>query len=130
MKQGAYGDPLNVWYENTERSREIYDPGTNTWYWLDALYGSALAECKEVFSPYIYQGEVSGSTGGKWVKYDSNGHMIKGLYISGDDKIYVFHQVTGAMTKGFASIQFDFGTYGACVSASVFVIFLYTWTHN
>ncbi len=85
------------------RGREIYDPATNAWYWLDSVYNGAKAVGKEVWIPYIYQGENSFSESeiienanasdeglrefaekcirertGKWVRYDENGRMLKG----------------------------------------------------
>ena len=57
VKQGVYGSPGNVSYDGTERGREIYDPVTDGWYWLDSIYDGAKAENKEVFMPYIYQNE-------------------------------------------------------------------------
>lgn len=56
-KQGVYGQAGNVWYDNTERGREIYDPKSDGWYWLDSLYDGAKAVNKEVFMPYIYSNE-------------------------------------------------------------------------
>ena len=56
-RQGVYGSKGNVWYDGTERGREIYDSGTDGWYWLDAVYDGAKAVDKEVFMPYIYQDE-------------------------------------------------------------------------
>ena len=56
-RQAMYGDPKNNWYDGTERGREIYDPVSNGWYWLDSIYDGAKAANKEVFMPYIYQDE-------------------------------------------------------------------------
>lgn len=85
------------WYENgvrqgTEgRGKEIYDPGTGAWYWLDAVDGGKMAVNKDVYQE---------SDGGKWVRYDEYGKMIKG-----DDYRYggwyYFDQTTGAMLKGW-----------------------------
>ena len=107
-KQGVYGDIKNVWdtqYENTERGREIYDPRTDAWYWLDALYNGHVAKEKEVWMPYIFQDEVIGSTQGKWVRYDSLGRMIKGWYINREGNVYYYDKITGAMAKGDAIID-------------------------
>ena len=57
IKQGIYGSKGNVFYDGIERGREIFDPNTNAWYWLDALYDGAKAVNKEVFMPYIYAKE-------------------------------------------------------------------------
>ena len=104
VKQGTYDDPKGVLGDGTVRGREIYDPVSNGWYWLDACYDGAKACNKEVWMPYIYQNEVSwddaeiemnaNNSGsmkqqvinfiknreGKWVRYDANGKMVKGWY--------------------------------------------------
>ena len=113
VKQGVPGDPKNITDQtyHTERGREIYDPGSDGWYWLDSVYNGAKAVGKEVWMPYIYQNELTeswddgfihgianesdaGMSGcvfdaiknksGKWVRYDNNGAMLKGwVTISG-----------------------------------------------
>ena len=86
----------DYWYENgvkqgtTGRGKEIYDPDSDAWYWLDANRGGAKAVSKDVYQE---------SNGGKWVRYDANGHMIKG-WDTNDDGTYYFDLVTGAMAKG------------------------------
>jgi glucan-binding YG repeat protein len=91
----------DYWYENgvkqgtTGRGKEIYDPDSDAWYWLDANQGGAKAVSKDVYQE---------SNGGKWVRYDANGHMIKG-WDTNDDGTYYFDLVTGAMTKGDATIN-------------------------
>ena len=91
----------DYWYENgvkqgtTGRGKEIYDPDSDAWYWLDANRGGAKAVSKDVYQE---------SNGGKWVRYDANGHMIKG-WDTNDDGTYYFDLVTGAMTKGDAMID-------------------------
>ena len=99
--QGKEGDDKNITDEiyGIERGREIYDPSSDAWYWLDANAGGAKAVNKEVWVPYVYQDETPGSTEGKWVRYDEEGKMIKGWYIDGQ-KVYYFDLVTGAMAKG------------------------------
>ena len=115
--QGTEDDPLCVLDGNGEpRGREIYDPGSDAWYWLDAAEGGARAENKEVWIPYVYQGVPDPD--GKWVRYDADGHMVKGLYIT-DGKVYVYHQITGAMAKGTASIRFSFDAGGVCNGVTV-----------
>lgn len=84
------------WYERgikqgTEgRGKEIYDPATDAWYWLDAVSGGAKAKNKDVYQE---------SNGGKWVRYDENGRMVKGEDCR-DGEWYYFEPVTGAMVKG------------------------------
>ena len=91
----------DYWYENgvkqgtTGRGKEIYDPDSDAWYWLDANRGGAKAVSKDVYQE---------SNGGKWVRYDANGQMIKG-WDTNDDGTYYFDLVTGAMTKGDATID-------------------------
>ena len=84
------------WYENgvrqglEGRGKEIYDPTSDAWYWLDAIDGGRKAKGKDVYQE---------SSGGKWVRYDENGGMIKGWdYYNGN--VYYFDLITGAMTKG------------------------------
>ena len=72
-------------------------------YSVDAVYDGAKAENKEVWMPYIYQNE-SPKTNGKWVRYNSNGGMIKGWYTTGTKKYY-YDPTTGAMVKGPTTIN-------------------------
>jgi len=89
------------WYENgvkqgTEgRGKEIYDPGSDAWYWLDAVQGGKVAKNKDVYQE---------SSGGKWVRYDENGHMIKGWDLQGGNWYY-FDLTSGAMVKGNVPIR-------------------------
>ncbi len=103
IKQGTYFDEYGVMGDGTIRGREIFDPGSGQWYWLDAVYDGAKAVGKEVWIPYIYQDEnewddeklkaiaAESDEGmgefvyntikngyGKWVRYDQNGAMLKG----------------------------------------------------
>ena len=103
VRQGTYDDPQGVMGDGTIRGREIYDPATNGWYWLDSVYDGAKATGKEVWMPYIYQDEAKWDDAqkakiaeesdpgmaecvlnamrkkdGKWVRYDENGKMLKG----------------------------------------------------
>lgn len=57
------------WFDNgvMARGKEIFDPGSNAWYWLDD--DGIMAHNKDVYLR---------SNGGKWVRYDADGHMIKG----------------------------------------------------
>ncbi|MEE0799659.1 MAG: hypothetical protein U0L91_00100 [Gemmiger sp.] len=90
----------DYWFENgiqqgtTGRGKEIYDPGTDAWYWLDAIQGGAKAVDKEVYMDYEgMQGDP------KWVRYDTDGHMVKGWYNNGNGTYY-YDLITGAMAKG------------------------------
>ena len=86
------------WYENgvkqgtTGRGKEIYDPDSDAWYWLDAVQGGAMTVSKDV-----YQESAAGQWAdkpdgtGKWVRYDENGHMVKGWQTT-DKGTYYFGQ--------------------------------------
>lgn len=99
------------WYENgvkqgTEgRGKEIYDPDSDAWYWLDAVQGGAMTVSKDV-----YQESAAGQWAdkpdgtGKWVRYDENGHMVKGWQTT-DKGTYYFDLITGAMAKGTGDID-------------------------
>ncbi|MBR2812757.1 MAG: hypothetical protein IKD69_15385, partial [Solobacterium sp.] len=116
-RQGLYGDPRNITDRlfNIERGREIYDPESDGWYWLDADSVGKKATSKEVWIPYIYQNEKPGSTEGKWVRYDQNGKMIKGWlkvedytafeYPDQIHNVYYYDEITGAMLKGRQTID-------------------------
>lgn len=99
------------WYENgvkqgTEgRGKEIYDPETDAWYWLDAVQNGAKAVNKDVYQESWagqYADREDGT--GKWVRYDENGHMVKGWTGNADGKYY-FDTETGAMAKGITTID-------------------------
>ena len=103
VRQGTYDDDKGVRGDGTIRGREIYDPLSDGWYWLDAIYDGAKAVSKEVWMPYVYQDEKEWDDGkkreiadesdpgmedlvyefmrsgrGKWVRYDEKGKMLKG----------------------------------------------------
>ena len=89
------------WYEGgirqglEGRGKEIYDPQSDAWYWLDAIDAGRKAVSKDVYQE---------SSGGKWVRYDSYGHMIKGWASNGNSTWY-FDTITGAMFKGWNCID-------------------------
>lgn len=99
------------WYEKgvkqgtTGRGKEIYDPDSDAWYWLDAVQGGAMTVNKDA-----YQESAAGQWAdrpdgtGKWVRYDENGHMIKGWQTT-DKGTYYFDLITGAMAKGAGDID-------------------------
>ena len=99
------------WYEGgirqgTEgRGKEIYDPESDAWYWLDSIDGGKVATSKDVYQeswagPYADREDGTG----KWVRYDENGRMIKG-WNQQNGNIYYFDMITGAMAKGDAEID-------------------------
>ena len=99
------------WYENgvkqgtTGRGKEIYDPNSDAWYWLDAVQGGAMTVSKDV-----YQESAAGQWAdkpdgtGKWVRYDENGHMIKGWQTT-EKGTYYFDPTFGTMAKGVTEID-------------------------
>lgn len=97
-ENGWYQENGNFyWYENgvrqgTEgRGKEIFDHATQAWYWLDAIEGGRMATNKDVYQE---------SNGGKWVRYDEFGRMIKGEDFRYGGWYY-FEELTGAMVKGW-----------------------------
>ncbi len=101
----------DYWYENgvkqgiEGRGKEIFDPSTNAWYWLDAIQGGAKAVSKDVYQESdagIYADREDGT--GKWVRYDENGHMIKG-WNETTNGTYYFDPIYGTMVKGYATID-------------------------
>ncbi len=143
-RQGTASDTKCFSYDGTLRGREIFDPSSDGWYWLDVNADGAKAVGKEVFMPYIYQNENSFSESdiknnaaasganadgniehaelaeqveeairngtGKWVRYDTNGKMLKGwvtiegdlayLYPHQSGNVYYYDRKTGLMAKG------------------------------
>lgn len=99
------------WYENgvkqgtTGRGKEIYDPDSDAWYWLDAVQGGAMTVSKDV-----YQESAAGQWAdrpdgtGKWVRYDENGHMVKGWQTT-EKGTYYFDPTFGTMAKGVTEID-------------------------
>lgn len=93
------------WFDNgvMARGKEIFDPGSNAWYWLDD--DGIMAHNKDVYLR---------SNGGKWVRYDADGHMIKGEQYSttaGHVGWYYFDPVTGAMAKGMRYVPSNGGKW-------------------
>ena len=89
------------WFDNgvMARSKEVYDRDTDAWYWFDA--DGICARNKDV---YLH------SSGGKWVRYDNMGRMIKGEdYRYG--AWYYFDPVTGAMAKSWKHLDSSGGKW-------------------
>ena len=100
------------------KEKEIYDPSTDAWYWIDA--NGVMAQNKDVYLR---------SNGGKWVRYDSNGRMVKGedfrygawynfdfttgamskgmTYLSDEDKYVYYDETTGKMIYGEVYLGYD-----------------------
>lgn len=88
-----YENGQAYWYDNgvLARSKEVYDPQTDAWYWFEA--DGTMARDKDVFIVLNADGT------GKWTRYDSDGRMVKGeSYKNG--AWYYFDLTTGAMAKG------------------------------
>lgn len=85
--------------------KEVYDPASDAWYWADSVEvnDGRIAMGKDVYLP---------SNGGKWVRYDAEGRMVKGQdgAVSPDDgqwHWWYFDPVTGEMLKGFVYVPED-----------------------
>ena len=92
-----YENGQAYWYDNgvPARSKEVYDPQTDAWYWFEA--DGTMARDKDVFIVLNADGT------GKWTRYDSDGRMVKGeSYKNG--AWYYFDLTTGAMAKGFVNL--------------------------
>lgn len=99
------------WYENgvkqgtTGRGKEIYDPDSDAWYWLDAVQGGAMTVNKDVYQESDAGQWADRPDGtGKWVRYDENGHMIKGWQTT-EKGTYYFDPTFGTMAKGVTEID-------------------------
>ncbi len=103
-------DGNEYWYENgvrqglEGRGKEIYDSASDAWYWLDSIDGGKKAVSKDVYQE-SYAGAFADRPDGtgKWVRYDEDGHMIKG-WSEMNGNTYYFDYQTGAMAKGWANI--------------------------
>jgi pectin methylesterase-like acyl-CoA thioesterase len=145
---------VQYWYENGERQgallsedgtpdlsyrgKEIYATDLDAWCWLDNVDYGKRAVSKDVYQESLAGdwGEIDngdGTRSGKWVRYDSEGRMIKGWsagygetarQISSPDEangeaVYYFDETYGTMAKGTVTIDgvkytFD-ETYGTLI---------------
>lgn len=99
------------WYEKgvkqgtTGRGKEIYDPDSDAWYWLDAVQGGAMTVNKDVYQESDAGQWADRPDGtGKWVRYDENGHMVKGWQTT-EKGTYYFDPTFGTMAKGVTKID-------------------------
>ena len=99
------------WYENgvkqgtTGRGKEIYDPDSDAWYWLDAVQGGAMTVNKDVYQESAAGQWAANSDGtGKWVRYDENGHLVTG-WDTNEKGTYYFDPVFGTMARGITEID-------------------------
>ncbi|MBM6777046.1 hypothetical protein H7U34_07140 [Collinsella tanakaei] len=88
------------WYDDgvMARDKQVYDPGSNAWYWFDA--DGTMATDKDVFIPVSNEDRSRG----KWVRYDGEGHMVKGEDFRYGGWYYL-DPITGEMAKGFRYIE-------------------------
>ena len=87
------------------RGEELYDPETGEWYWLDGLNQGRIAVNMDV---YIESEADAEGNIGKWVRYNENGHMIRGW---SEDGMYYFDPAYGTMAKGkvlIDGIEYEF----------------------
>lgn len=99
MNGWFYSNGHYYWYENGYplKSREFYDASTDAWYWFDED-GTMAAE-KDVFIPY----NPPDRTKGKWVYYNSDGHMVKGEHFH-NKHWYYYDKITGERASGFVNL--------------------------
>ena len=83
-------DGQTYWYDQGIRAegKAIYDTSVQAWRWIDP--DGTIARSKDAYVP---------SNGGKWIRLDANGIMVKGEDCR-NGGWYYFDPVTGAMTKG------------------------------
>lgn len=114
-----YEDGILQGYEDGNpyyRGKEIYDPQSDAWYWLDNIQGGAMAADKDVYQEsgaglwadrlalYENGNPDPDRSNGKWVRYDSDGHMVKGWDYT-EEGVFYFDLVYGTMAKGYAVID-------------------------
>ncbi|HJG30266.1 MAG TPA: CAP domain-containing protein [Collinsella ihuae] len=94
------------WYDDgvMARDKQVYDPGTDAWYWFDA--DGTMARDKDVYIPLSNEDRSRG----KWVRYDADGRMVKGEDFRYGGWYY-FDPVTGEMLKGFTYVPSNGGKW-------------------
>ena len=94
------------WYDAgvMARDKQVYDPGTDAWYWFDA--DGTMARDKDVFIPLSNDDRSRG----KWVRYDAEGRMVKGEDYRYNGWYYL-DPVTGEMAKGFRYVPSNGGKW-------------------
>ena len=121
VRQAVPGDPKNLIDEeyHVERGREIFDPVTGAWYWLDSVYDGAKAVGKEVWMPYIYQEEKNWINDAEKLNdiveavnsysedggpLSNMGEQVRQMILSGKGK-WVRYDENGKMMKGWVFIE-------------------------
>ncbi len=117
VRQGTASDSRCFSYEGTLRGREIYDPTSDGWYWLDVNADGAKAVGKEVFMPYIYQTQANWSeeeinNNAAASSADAEGNIehaelaeqVKKAIQNGTGK-WVRYDKEGKMLKGWVTIE-------------------------
>lgn len=95
--------------DKSYRGKEIYDPASDAWYWLDNIDQGKKATSKDLYQESDAGDWAENEDGtGKWVRYDENGHMIKGWH-SNENGTYYFDYTYGTMAKG--TVEIDGETY-------------------
>ncbi len=124
--QGTYEDNAGILGDGTIRGREIYDPASDGWYWLDSCYDGAKAEGKEVWIPYIYQDELINDESGKGRKANGISDEARIMELANESKTdeadmssqvadairnksgkWVRYDEHGVMLKGWVTISGD-----------------------
>ena len=119
-RQGTYGDKKNIMGDGSERGREIYDPCSDGWYWLDSIYDGAKAVDKEVWIPYIFQEEdqwiknnqldviqekANGSKNVDWAPSKADmSEQVKNAILNKEGK-WVRYDINGKMVKGWYQVM-------------------------
>ena len=117
VRQGTYSDDRCFSYDGTLRGREIYDPTSDGWYWLDVNADGAKAVGKEVFMPYIYQNQkdwdedtinanaaASGANADGNLEHAELAEQVKKAIKDGTGK-WVRYDHNGKMFKGWVLID-------------------------
>ena len=106
-----YGNGNKYYYEDGVLARDkqvaLLEDNEYYWYWFDA--DGSMAKSKDVYVPESNENRANG----KWVRYDENGHMIKGednRQVDGEWGWWYFDPVTGEMQKGITQVPKADGT--------------------
>ena len=119
-RQGIPADHKCFSYDGSLRGREIYDPESDGWYWLDVIYDGAKAVNKEVYMPYIYQDEADHLRDDAWINavaslstrtspenVDLSAQIVKAIRCHGGagSGKWVRYDKDGRMIKGWYTVE-------------------------